>query len=115
MAPDLSHSWELCISKHSSSTGFCTSYNAIEFAYAQEMEYSRDLSHPYAVGVLVASTTFTIVFKLNNSYGRYWEAVGAVYQVLSKWMDAATHTSVYHMQCDLSRTSSLRRSLTIRS
>mmetsp|Transcript_18926 Transcript_18926/g.31327 ORF Transcript_18926/g.31327 Transcript_18926/m.31327 type:complete len:570 (+) Transcript_18926:160-1869(+) len=59
-----------------------------------------DLSHPYAVGVLVGSVSFLIVFRANHGYARYWEACGALHQMMSKWMDATTHTAVYHMQCD---------------
>lgn len=51
-----------------------------------------DLQHPYAIGLLVASTTFLIVFRANNGYNRYWEACGAVHQMMSKWMDATIHT-----------------------
>ncbi|OEU17212.1 hypothetical protein FRACYDRAFT_207537 [Fragilariopsis cylindrus CCMP1102] len=61
---------------------------------------AEDVLHPYAVGVLVSSSTFLIVFKLNQSYGRYWEACSSTNQFMSKWMDATTHTGVYHMQCD---------------
>jgi len=60
----------------------------------------EDILHPYAVGVLVTSSTFLIIFKLNQSYGRYWEACGATTQFMSKWMDATTHTASFHMQCD---------------
>ena len=63
-------------------------------------ELSDDLGHPYAVGVLVGSVSFLIVFRANHGYSRYWEACGAVHQCLSKWMDAVTHTACYHMQCD---------------
>jgi predicted membrane chloride channel (bestrophin family) len=59
-----------------------------------------DLEHPYAVGVLVSSVSFLIVFRANHGYARYWEACGALHQMMSKWMDATTHTAVYHMQCD---------------
>jgi hypothetical protein len=63
---------------------------------------SRDgeLGHPYAIGVLVSSTTFLVVFRLNQGYSRYWEACSAVHHMASKWMDATTHTGVFHMQCD---------------
>jgi len=63
-------------------------------------EKERDLLHPYAVGVLVTTSTFLIVFRLNQSYSRYWEACGNVHQCMSKWMDATTHTGIYHLQCD---------------
>jgi hypothetical protein len=71
-----------------------------EVYYDNGKDDARDLLHPYAVGVLVAGTTFLIVFKLNQGYNRYWEACSSVYQMVSKWIDATTHTSVYHMQCD---------------
>jgi predicted membrane chloride channel (bestrophin family) len=57
-------------------------------------------NHPYAVGVLVGSVSFLIVFRVNNSYQRYWEACGNVHQMMSKWLDATTHTFCFHMQCD---------------
>ena len=62
-------------------------------------EDEKDILHPYAVGVLVTTSTFLIVFKLNQSYNRYWEACGSTFHFMSKWMDATTHTSSYHMQC----------------
>ena len=66
----------------------------------QQGERDNDVLHPYAVGVLVTSSTFLIVFRLNQSYSRYWEACGNVHHFMSKWLDATTHTSIYHMQCD---------------
>lgn len=59
----------------------------------------NDLQHPYAVGVLVSSTTFLIVFRINNAYNRYWEAAGGIHHMMSKWLDATVHTACYHMQC----------------
>jgi len=56
--------------------------------------------HPYAFGVLVSSVSFLIVFRANHGYSRYWEACGAIHQMMSKWMDAATHMGSYHLQCD---------------
>ena len=29
--------------------------------------------HPYALGLLIGGITFLIIFRLTNSYGRYWE------------------------------------------
>jgi predicted membrane chloride channel (bestrophin family) len=58
------------------------------------------LGHPYVIGILVSSTTFLIVFRASQGYSRYWEATSCVYQMMSKWMDATSHTAVYHMQCD---------------
>lgn len=59
----------------------------------------NDLQHPYAIGILVASITFLIVFRANQGYNRYWESCGAIHQMMSKWMDATIHTGCYHMQC----------------
>lgn len=55
--------------------------------------------HPYAVGALVASLTFLLVFRAQQGYARYWEACSAVHHCLSKWMDAVNHAGAYHLQC----------------
>lgn len=66
----------------------------------QTEEERQDLGHPYAIGVLVSSVTFLIVFRVSQGYGRYWEATGAIFHMMSKWLDATTHTGCYHMQQD---------------
>ena len=33
--------------------------------------FGENIGHPYAIGVLVASTTFLIVFRANQGYNRY--------------------------------------------
>mmetsp|Transcript_20763 Transcript_20763/g.31430 ORF Transcript_20763/g.31430 Transcript_20763/m.31430 type:complete len:284 (-) Transcript_20763:906-1757(-) len=65
-----------------------------------EREPQELISHPYAFGVLISSISFLIIFRANHSYSRYWEACGAVHQMMSKWMDATTHIASYHLQCD---------------
>ena len=62
--------------------------------------HPQDTTHPYAIGVLVSSVSFLIIFRANQGYNRYWEACGAVHQMMSKWLDATTHIACYHMQCD---------------
>lgn len=57
------------------------------------------IQHPYAVGVLVGSISLLLVFRVQIAYARYWEAVSAVYQMMSKWMDATIHTVTFHLQC----------------
>jgi len=59
----------------------------------------EDLGHPYAVGVLMTGVSFLIVFRANYGYQRYWEACGAVHQMMSKILDATVHTAAFHMQC----------------
>ena len=61
--------------------------------------HQEDLGHPYAIGVVVSGTTFLIVFRASQGYSRYWEATSAIYQMLSKWLDATVVTGVYHLQC----------------
>jgi predicted membrane chloride channel (bestrophin family) len=63
-------------------------------------EKDNELGHPYAIGVLVGTITFLLVFRTQQAYARYWEACSSVYQMMSKWMDASSHTAVYHLQCD---------------
>ena len=58
------------------------------------------LNHPYAVGVLVSSVSFLIIFRANYGYQRYWEACSAVHQLMSKWMDTAMFIGVFHLQSD---------------
>mmetsp|Transcript_23769 Transcript_23769/g.35246 ORF Transcript_23769/g.35246 Transcript_23769/m.35246 type:complete len:593 (+) Transcript_23769:114-1892(+) len=56
------------------------------------------INHPYGVGVLISSVSFLIIFRANYGYQRYWNACGDVHQMMSKWLDAVTHTCVFHMQ-----------------
>ena len=73
---------------------------AIYLSIAMTGTYTDSTSHPYAVGVLVGSVSFLIIFRANQGYSRYWEACSSVFQMMSKWLDATTHTGCYHMQCD---------------
>ena len=57
-----------------------------------------EILHPYAAGLLVSGITFLIIFRMTQSYGRYWEATTAVYRMQSKWMDATIHTGDFHLQ-----------------
>lgn len=66
--------------------------------YISVQDEDKVLSHPYGIGVLISSVSFLIVFRANYGYQRYWNACGDVHQMMSKWLDAVTHTGVYHMQ-----------------
>jgi len=63
-----------------------------------EGDDNKYVAHPYGVGVLVSSVSFLIVFRANYGYQRYWKACGDVHRFMSKWLDAVTHTGVFHMQ-----------------
>ena len=41
-----------------------------------------EINHPYAVGVLVATLTFLLVFRAQSAYARYWEACTSVYHMV---------------------------------
>lgn len=58
------------------------------------------LNHPYAIGVLVSSVSFLIIFRANYGYQRYWEACTTVHKLMSKWQDATSLASVFHLQSE---------------
>ena len=58
------------------------------------------LNHPYAVGVLVSSVSFLIIFRANYGYQRYWEACTTVHTLMSKWVDTAIFIAVFHLQSE---------------
>ena len=58
------------------------------------------LHHPYAIGVLVSSVSFLIIFRANYGYQRYWEACTTVHHLMSKWMDCAIFVGVFHLHSD---------------
>ncbi len=58
----------------------------------------RLVSHPYAIGGLISSVTFVVIFRANFGYQRYWEGANAVYQMMSKWLDGVTMVGAFHYQ-----------------
>jgi len=53
------------------------------------------------MGALMAAFTYLLVFKANFSYSRYWEAVTAVHQMHSKWLDVGMDLTAFHLQSDI--------------
>lgn len=51
-------------------------------------------------GALVAALTFLLAFRANFSYNRYWEAITAVHQMHSKWLDVGMELAAFHMQAE---------------
>ncbi|KAL7535466.1 hypothetical protein ACHAXR_006505 [Thalassiosira sp. AJA248-18] len=76
---------------------FSTSNNNNNNNNGDDDEY---LNHPYAIGVLVSSVSFLIIFRANYGYQRYWEACSTVHHLMSKWIDASIFASVFHLQSD---------------
>ena len=58
----------------------------------------RLVSHPYAIGGLISSVTFVVIFRANFGYQRYWEGANSVYQMMSKWLDGVTMVGAFHYQ-----------------
>ena len=44
-------------------------------------KFDESLQHPYALGVLVASLSLLLVFRVQQGYARYWEACSATFHV----------------------------------
>jgi len=65
---------------------------------AEQSVVDDNLLHPYTIAVVVVGIIFLMVFRLQQSYGRYWDAAAAVHQMQSKWMDGVMHAATYHMQ-----------------
>ena len=68
-----------------------------------EEQYKKLFNHPYAIGVLVSSVSFLIIFRANYGYQRYWEACSTTTKFMSKWMDVAVFASVFHLQSENNR------------
>jgi len=54
--------------------------------------------HPYVLSVIIGAYSFMIIFRVNFSYGRYWEAYGHVHQMHSKLLDGAGLCAAFHFQ-----------------
>jgi len=54
--------------------------------------------HPYPMGALISALTFLLAFRANFSYNRYWEGIGAVHQMHSKWLDVGMELAAFHLQ-----------------
>lgn len=67
---------------------------------APDIDTWESVDHPYAVGVLMSAFTFLLTFRANFAYNRYWEAVGAVHMMHSKWIDAGVNVAAFHLQSD---------------
>lgn len=75
-------------------------YLALHYVTPSTQDDHYYVNHPYAIGVLVSSVSFLIIFRANYGYQRYWEACTTVHKLMSKWMDVAVFASVFHLQSE---------------
>jgi predicted membrane chloride channel (bestrophin family) len=76
-------------------------YDNVHFNNDNTYNNEPILIHPYPMGALIAALTFLLTFRANFSYNRYWEAVTAVHTMHSRWLDAATQATAFHLQSSI--------------
>ena len=55
------------------------------------------IMHPYVISVYILVLGYMLVFRLNYSYQRYWEAASQIHHMTSKWLDSAICLSLIHI------------------
>ena len=53
------------------------------------------LLHPYAHQIASVMTGFIMVFRVQLSYSRYWEGITVLYDMWTKWYDAAVQVCAF--------------------
>jgi predicted membrane chloride channel (bestrophin family) len=68
--------------------------------YASDLEKDDHelFDDAYPMAALIAALTFLLAFRANFSYNRYWEAMSAVHQMHSKWLDVGMELAAFHLQ-----------------
>ncbi|CAE8728808.1 unnamed protein product [Polarella glacialis] len=75
--------------------GLLAMSESLIFSYVTDLDATiRDkdspfIGDPYAFDLFADLLGFIIVFRTNNAYQRYWEAIGAVNNMAAKWLDGA--------------------------
>lgn len=57
------------------------------------------VSNPYVITVFIFLVGFLLVFRLNYSYQRYWEAATEIHKMMGGWLDSAICLAAFHYQC----------------
>merc|ERR1740138_950445 len=60
----------------------------IQWLIDQGDRYAPELPHHYSMHALGVIVGFSVVFRTNLGWNRYWEAVGQLHVMYSKWGDA---------------------------
>ena len=81
---------------------FLSSLVYVLLFYVTDLEEDDDqiFDHPYPMGALISALTFLLAFRANFAYNRYWEAVTAIHQMHSKWLDVGMDMAAFHLQSD---------------
>lgn len=68
----------------------------------EESKYAPDLPHHYSMHALGVIVGFAVVFRTNLGWNRYWEAVGQLHVMYSKWGDAFAQLVAFtSVTCDM--------------
>lgn len=59
---------------------------------------NKVVQDPLTIGALISFFSFSLTFRLNYAYQRYWESATAVHVMVSKWLDAALNLAAIHYQ-----------------
>jgi predicted membrane chloride channel (bestrophin family) len=59
-----------------------------QYLIENDSAYAPQLPHHYAMHALGTTVGFAVVFRTNLGWNRYWEAVGQLHLMYSKWCDA---------------------------
>lgn len=78
-----------------SSVIFIALFETVEL---QSENQSKLFVHPYPMGALISALTFLLAFRANFAYNRYWEGIGSVHQMHSKWLDVGMELAAFHLQ-----------------
>jgi len=60
----------------------------MQYLIDQDEKYAPELPHHYSMHALGVIVGFAVVFRTNLGWNRYWEAVGQLHLMYSKWGDA---------------------------
>ncbi|CAJ1916362.1 unnamed protein product [Cylindrotheca closterium] len=77
------------------STGMLVLY---DYTLDERLENRATFVHPYSLAVFVVIIGFLLVFRLNYSYHRHWEAASQLHVMTSKLLDSAIVLAAFHYQ-----------------
>jgi len=67
----------------------------LEYLFDKDSEYAPKIPHHYGMHALGVIVGILLVFRTNLGWQRYWEAVGQIHTMYSKWGDAYTQAFAF--------------------